>query len=159
LTKKRVKPNTAPEAVAPALPAESALAIFSGRRAWLWAFLFLAIGCGRIVSTYNVFATTSDEPAHIACGMEYVANHTYKLETQHPPFTRAMMALLPYLDGVRPRGLSNFQNEGWAILTYQHHAARTLFLARMGNLPFFMLGGLVVFFCIGYGSQFAFDTM
>jgi len=97
------------------------------------------------VGTYNVFSTTSDEPAHIACGLEYVANHVYKLETQHPPLTRAMIALLPYLNGTRPRGIPNFQNEGWAILTYEHHAEQTLFLMRLGNLPFFVLGGMVVF--------------
>jgi hypothetical protein len=75
-----------------------------------------------------------------------VANHVYKLETQHPPLTRAMIALLPYLNGTRPRGIPNFQNEGWAILTYEHHPETTLFLMRLGNLPFFILGGLVVFF-------------
>ena len=96
----------------------------------------------RIISTYNVFSTTADEPAHIACGLEYVANHVYKLEVQHPPLTRAMIALLPYLDGTRPRGIPNFQNEGWAIITYERHPERTLFLMRLGNLPFFILGGL-----------------
>lgn len=77
--------------------------------------------------------------------MEYVANHVYKLETQHPPLTRAMIALLPYLNGTRPRGIPNFQNEGWALITYEHHADTTVFLARLGNLPFFVLGGVVVF--------------
>jgi hypothetical protein len=135
-------PEPAP---APALP-QSAVLEFLNRRALLLALVFLAIACGRIISTYNVFATTADEPAHISCGLEYVANHVYKLETQHPPLTRAMIALLPYLNGTRPRGIPNFQNEGWAILTYENHAERTLFLMRLGNLPFFILGGLVVFF-------------
>lgn len=118
---------------------------FLDRRALVLALLFIAIGCARIIATYDVFSTTADEPAHIACGMEYVANHVYKLETQHPPLTRAMIALLPYLSGTRPRGINNFQNEGWALITYEQHPDKTVFLMRLGNLPFFVLGGLVVF--------------
>jgi hypothetical protein len=108
------------------------------------ALLFIAIGCARIVGTYDSFAATSDEPAHIGCGLEYVAKHVYKLESQHPPLTRAFVALLPYLNGTRPQGQSHFQNEGWAVLTYEH-PQQTLNLARLGNLPFFVLGGMIVF--------------
>ena len=82
---------------------------------------FLLLGVGRIVSTYHVFATTGDEPAHIACGLQYVAQHIYHYETQHPPLTRAMIALLPYLSGTRPRGKPTFQLEGWDLITYEHH--------------------------------------
>ena len=107
---------------------------------------FLLLGAGRIVSTYHVFATTGDEPAHIACGLQYVARHIYNYETQHPPLTRAMIALLPYLSGTRPRGQPSFQLEGWDLITYQHHPDQTLTLMRLGNLPFFVLGCLVVFY-------------
>ena len=72
--------------------------------------LFCCVGVGRIVSTYHVFATTGDEPAHIACGLQYVAQHVYHYETQHPPLTRAMIALLPYLNGTRPRGQADLPN-------------------------------------------------
>ena len=106
---------------------------------------FILVGIGRIVSTYHVFATTADEPAHISCGLQYVAQHVYRLETQHPPLTRAFIALLPYLFGTRPRGIPNFQNEGWALITYQHHPEQTVTLMRLGILPFFVLGCLVVF--------------
>jgi Dolichyl-phosphate-mannose-protein mannosyltransferase len=146
LSRKSIK-NPAP--VPPLQPKpqpDSALLVFLERRALLLVLLFLAIGCARIISTYSVFSTTADEPAHIACGMEYVANHVYKLETQHPPLTRAMIAFLPYLNGTRPRGIPNFQNEGWALITYERHPDTTVFLMRLGNLPFFVLGGLVVFF-------------
>jgi hypothetical protein len=119
---------------------------FLSRRALLLAVLFLAVGCARIVATYDVFSSTNDEPIHLACGLDYLVNHSLHLETQHPPLTRALIALLPYLDGTRPRGFNNHHDEGWAVLTYQHHPERTLALARLGNLPFFVLGGLVVFF-------------
>ncbi|MCX6628693.1 MAG: glycosyltransferase family 39 protein, partial [Candidatus Solibacter sp.] len=67
-------------------------------------------------------------------------------ETQHPPLTRAMIALLPYLSGTRPRGQPTFQLEGWDLITYEHHPEQTVMRMRLGNLPFFVLGCLVVFY-------------
>jgi 4-amino-4-deoxy-L-arabinose transferase-like glycosyltransferase len=127
-------------------PWESRLEPFLARYALPLVLLFIAIAIARIVSTYNVLSTTADEPAHIACGLEYLTRHTYLYETQHPPLTRAMIALLPYLSGSRTQGVPGFQYEGWAIITYQHHPDRTVFLMRLGNLPFFILGCFVVFF-------------
>src|SRR5262249_32723231 len=130
---------SAPPAPAPAIsiPPRLALPI---------AIALIAIAVIRIVSTYHVFASTSDEPAHIACGLEYVANHTYKLETQHPPLARAFVALLPYFSGMRPRGKASFQLEGWDLITYEHHPDETMTRMRLGVLPFFVLACLVTFF-------------
>src|SRR5439155_22504613 len=112
--------------------AQSRLLAFLDRRATIIAAVLLVIACIRIVSTYDVFSYTNDEPLHLACGVEYLAQHTYKFETQHPPLTRALVALLPYFDGARPRGLPNFHQEGWTLLSYQSHPERTLFLMRLG---------------------------
>ena len=116
------------------------------RYALLFALCFAAIGSARIISTYHALSTTGDEPAHVACGLEYLTKHVYHYETQHPPLTRAMIALLPYLSGTRTQGKPRFQTEGWEIITYQHHPESTVFRMRLGNLPFFVLGCLVVFF-------------
>jgi hypothetical protein len=126
-------PPSVPFAIAPKLALPIALA-------------FIAIAIVRIVSTYHVFSSTSDEPAHIACGLEYLTSHTYKLETQHPPLARAFVALLPYLSGTRPRGEKFFQPEGWKLITYEHHPEETMTRMRLGILPFFILGSLVTFF-------------
>jgi hypothetical protein len=106
---------------------------------------FILLGIGRIVSTYHVFATSNDEPGNVACGLQYLTQHIYLYETQHPPLTRALVALLPYLSGTRPRGQPTFQQESWDIITYQHHAELTVTRMRLGILPFFVLGCLVVF--------------
>jgi hypothetical protein len=132
-----------PAAAAP--PAPPAFSI-PRRLALPIAAVFILIAIARIVSTYHVFASTSDEPAHIACGLEYVANHTYKLETQHPPLARAFIALLPYFSGTRPRGKPSFQYEGWDLITYQNHPDDTMTRMRLGVLPFFVLASLVTFF-------------
>ena len=133
-----------PRAAAPRAPAKSVS--IPSRFALSAALVFVAIAIARIVSTYHNFASTSDEPAHIACGLEYVANHTYRLETQHPPLARAMVALLPYLSGTRPQGMPGFQREGWALITYEKHPDLTMTRMRLGVLPFFVLGCLVTFY-------------
>ena len=101
----------------------------------------------RIVSTYSVFSYTFDEPAHLACGMELLEKHVYQLEKQHPPLTRVMVALLPWLSGAHGTGKKGMYDEGIAILSSQGHLEATLALARAGNLPFFWIAALTVFAC------------
>lgn len=57
--------------------------------------LLIRIGSARIVSTYNVFNHTVDEPTHIACGMEWLSKGTSHYEDQHPPLSRIAVALGP----------------------------------------------------------------
>lgn len=105
---------------------------------WLLITLIM-IGTLRIVATYPVFSYTIDEPAHIACGMEWLDNHTYRYEPQHPPLARVMTALLPWLSGSHGWQELDFNAEGLAILSKQGHLDRTLTLSRIGILPFFWL--------------------
>jgi 4-amino-4-deoxy-L-arabinose transferase-like glycosyltransferase len=104
----------------------------------------------RIVATYHVFDHTSDEPAHLACGMEYLAKGAYTWEPQHPPLARVAVSLGPYLLGLRPQNtprntpLALF-HEGANILYSGHRYELALTLARAGVLPFFWLACLVVY--------------
>jgi Dolichyl-phosphate-mannose-protein mannosyltransferase len=136
--------------------------------------LFLiAVGVWRIVATYKVFSNTFDEPAHIACGLEWLDLGSYNYEAQHPPLARVADAIGPYLDGARipersrsflktltqkrARDASLFRNDiqkliatmwadGKEILYQNHTYQRTLTLARMGALPFFILASFIVWF-------------
>jgi hypothetical protein len=99
----------------------------------------------RIVITYPVFNHTIDEPAHIACGMEWLAEGTYKLEPQHPPLARIFSALGPFLAGERSRGRRSIYQEGAAILYQSGKYERNLTLARLGTLPFFWLACAIVY--------------
>jgi hypothetical protein len=110
----------------------------------LLGLLLVAIGGARIVSTYDALSLTSDEAYHLACGMQYVAEHTYWYDPQNPPLARGLQALGPYLAGVRSVGLPDGAMEGLAILDRSSSFSRTVFLMRLGNLPFFLLGCLVV---------------
>jgi len=118
-----------------------------GRTIAVALVLFASI---RIIATYKVFNHTYDEPAHIACGLEWLDKGVYQWEPQHPPLARLATALLPYLNGTRcqntPRtDLPSMTREGLAIFYSGHHYDLTLTLSRLGVLPFFWVGCLVVY--------------
>jgi 4-amino-4-deoxy-L-arabinose transferase-like glycosyltransferase len=112
--------------------------------------LLILIASVRIVSTYTVFNHTSDEPNHIACGMEWLDRGTYTYEAQHPPLARVAAALGPYLLGIRSQGSPTpntleVPREGTKILYHGRHYDLTLALARLGVLPFFWIACLVMY--------------
>ena len=115
------------------------------------AVLVALIAILRIVSAYPNISQAYDEPAHIACGLEYVANHVYKLETQHPPLTRAMIALLPYLSAL---GEKNLENEQMSRVQSEFNSKTGLY----GNPAKYYDQNLVLF-ALGWKSrQFWFDS-
>jgi 4-amino-4-deoxy-L-arabinose transferase-like glycosyltransferase len=129
----------------------AAAAASTGPAAWIRAHA-LAVTVGlillatlRIVATYDVYNHTSDELAHIACGMEWLDRGTYQLEPQHPPLARVAAAMGPYLSGVGSQGQSGIFVEGATIL-YRGNYESNLSRARMGILPFFWIAALVVYF-------------
>ncbi len=130
------KPVEQPQTAAP----------FLERRSLVLAMCLIAIAVIRIAAAWPAMSITFDEPAHLACGLQYVAQHVYLYEPQHPPLARAMAALGPYLDGARLLDAPNMILEGVAVLYYGGHTGRTLTLARLGILPFFILACLVVYF-------------
>ncbi len=90
-----------------------------------------------IVGTYPVFSQTWDEPAHLAAGMEWLSSGRYTYEAEHPPLARIAAAAGPWLAGSRSTGQRTLYDEGRALLGEGAHYRRTLFLARLGMLPFF----------------------
>ena len=115
------------------------------RASWsyLALLLFVGIGAARIISTYDVFGETYDEGVHIAAGMELLDRGRFTYEPKHPPLARVAVALGPWLSGVRSQGLPGIWDEGRAII-HSENAARTLFLARLGVLPFFLLAAVTL---------------
>ena len=147
------------------------------RYSFLIVLFLIAVGVGRIVATYKVFSNTFDEPAHIACGLEWLDLGSYNYEAQHPPLARVAVALGPFLDGTRipehsrsflrmvskeraehaslflrdvQKLIATMWTDGKEILYHNHKYLRTLTLARMGTLPFFIIG---IFCCMALGSQ------
>jgi hypothetical protein len=118
-------------------------------RHWLSPRLALVacvvLGATRIAATYPVFSQTWDEPAHVAAGMQWLDRGEYTYEPLHPPLARVMAALGPWASGARSARQENVWLEGNAILHAGGSYDRNLALARVGMLPFFLLGSLVVF--------------
>ncbi len=111
--------------------------------------LLTALGIARIVSTYAVFNGTYDEPAHVACGMEWLQWGTAACELQHPPLARIAVALGPFLRGIRlaPQSgqTTSFYEKGNAVLYSGGRYRSNLSWARAGTLPFFVLLCVVTF--------------
>jgi hypothetical protein len=129
---------------------------FLERHGGILTVALVLIASLRIAGTYTVFSHTSDETAHVACGMEWLAKGIYVWEPQHPPLARVAVALGPYLAGIRPQGtprgdvLQMFK-EGAKILYAGKRYDRTLALARAGVLPFFWIACLAVY---GLGRRY-----
>lgn len=112
-----------------------------------FAFIvFAVIGVFRIVSTYSIFGQTTDEPAHVATGMEWLQRGTYTLEPLHPPLARIAVALGPYLSGLRLTNQGRIWVQGNEILLARGQYLHNLALARSGVLPFFLLASFLVWY-------------
>jgi hypothetical protein len=111
---------------------------------WLVVVLLIGVALLRIVATYHVFNHTIDEGAHLACGMEWFQN-AYTYDPKHTPIARIAIALLPYLDGLRGYGNDSYWQEGVLILSTGGRYWHNLTLARVGVLPFFALGVIMIF--------------
>jgi 4-amino-4-deoxy-L-arabinose transferase-like glycosyltransferase len=148
MSKKKTKPPLRP-ATEPARPAapgfwDATLIPFLARRSLVLAAALIALAGMRIVSTYSQMSPTWDEPGHMACGLQYLAQHVYRYEAQHPPLARVMSALGPFLAGARPLGIKNQDQEGVAVMYHDGHPERMLTRMRFGILPFFVVAACVV---------------
>ncbi|HEY9505011.1 MAG TPA: hypothetical protein VIQ27_03485 [Gemmatimonadales bacterium] len=92
----------------------------------------VVVGAVRIVWTYPGFNQTWDEPAHVAAGMQWLERGDYTYEPLHPR-----------LAGIRSAGQETVWLEGNAILHARDRYDGNLGLARLGVLPFFVLGSLI----------------
>ncbi len=108
-------------------------------------FLLLAVTFLRIYPTYREFTQTSDEPFHIAAGMEWLDRGVYRYEHQHPPLARILVALGPYLKGLHSFGKEQAIDEGNAILFSDGRYWENLTRARSGTFLFLVLAAIVVF--------------
>jgi hypothetical protein len=100
----------------------------------------------RIASTYRVFSQTVDEPIHVAAGFEWLSEGKYSLDVEHPPLARVLFAVDAWLSGATVNGDDDRVERGNTLLYRNAEYRRNLAGARAGNLPFFLLGVVVVYF-------------
>jgi hypothetical protein len=126
-------------------PAAFAIVPWLEKRSVPIVLALIAIAALRIVATYPDTSPIWDEPGHMACGLQYLGEHVYRYESQHPPVARIMSALGPFLSGARPLDGQNQDLEGVAVMYKSGDPERILTLMRIGILPFFLLGAWVVY--------------
>jgi len=103
----------------------------------------IAIPLLRIIATYAVFSQTSDEPIHIATGLEWLTTGNYDLDVEHPPLARIAFGIDSALHGAK-LGSGSTVEIGNALLARNGRYFRNLAAARAGNLPFFLLALAIV---------------
>lgn len=112
-------------------------------RLWLIAAVLVAVSVARIIANSVQLSETYDEGVHIAAGIELLDKGTFTWEPKHPPLSRVAVALGPWLAGARFQGMPDIWSEGRAIIHAQN-AEQTLFLARLGVIPFFLLAAAML---------------
>ena len=109
-------------------------------RVWrVVALVLTLVGADAIASTYSSFSSTLEEPAHLAAGMQWLTNGRYDEDIAQPPLGRIAAAIGPYVRGGRSLGTDSPTAEGLRLLGAGAHYRATLGLARVGELPFFLL--------------------
>jgi len=159
--------SSAPALEAPAAVVEAATSHHDTDRparflSWPWA---LALGLAMLtpatmlaIQSLRSETMTVDEPVHLAAGVAYWKTGTFRCYRMSPPLIRLTMAA-PVVFLGRPVVEGLFNAPGWATrqaeLAHKFAAlnAPAFFdlatWARLTTLPFFILGGLVVFFWAG----------
>lgn len=113
-------------------------------RIWWLVIALVAIAVARIVATYWTFNHTIDEPTHIACGLEWLTDHEYTIDLEHPPLARIAAGIGPFIVGAHIPPKDQLATKGPLILYDSPSYYRTLASARAGELPFFILACLIV---------------
>jgi len=111
----------------------------------LVALLLVLVASARIVATYKALSGTTDEPAHLAAGREWLDKGTYTYERQHPPLARVAGAIGLRFAGVPFIHRGDLFLDGDRMLGYGHRYERNLFYSRLAMLPFFWIACAVVF--------------
>ena len=111
----------------------------------LAAIVLVSVASVRIVATYKALSQTTDEPAHLAAGMEWLERGTYTYEPQHPPLARVAGAIGLRFAGVPFMHSGDLFLDGDRMLGYGHRYDHNLFYGRLAILPFFWIACAVVF--------------
>ncbi|MBY0408522.1 MAG: glycosyltransferase family 39 protein, partial [Rickettsiales bacterium] len=117
------------------------------RPSTIWAALILLLGVFFLCFSHATQSQTYDEGSHTAAGMQWWDKGEYSFEYMHMPLARIAAASLPYAFDITPKG----DYQGWffyignRIFHSNDDYVGNLTLARLGIIPFYLLGGVVVF--------------
>jgi hypothetical protein len=119
----------------------------ASRRSWSWPAAFLAltvVGAARIVSSSSAFFQTSDEGLHVACGVLWARSGHDFFCLDEPPLARIASVVPLFLNGDLTGLPENAQSAREVQGVFRGKYERTLRLARLGVLPFFVAASWLV---------------
>ncbi len=110
------------------------------------AALLIAFGVIRMATTFRIFSATADEATHVGAGLEIYQYHRYLFQRENPPLPRLVLAIAPFLGGMRYNLHGTFSDQIHSIF-YGHGDYRAnLFRARAGTVVFFAIAAVALFF-------------
>jgi hypothetical protein len=114
------------------------------RARWSWHALVVvaaaALSSALIIGSYHSLSHTTDEPAHLAAGMEWLQFHRYTAQTENPPLSRIPLAVIPYVSGMRLKNDdAGATVSGVDMLYGSGDYLGNITRARVANLFFFWL--------------------
>jgi hypothetical protein len=104
--------------------------------------LVVVVAAIRVAATHRVFSPVYDELLHLAAGHEYLTQHRYSVDLEHPPLARAVEAL-PFVRVPPPSG--NWVEQGNGLLASGGDYVGGIAKGRRGNLLFLVIGIVAVF--------------
>jgi hypothetical protein len=110
------------------------------------AALLIAFGAIRMATTFRVFSATNDEATHVGAGLELLQFHRYLFQRENPPLPRLVLAALPYLSGMRYDARGTFSDQLHSVFYDYGEYRSNLVRARTGNLVFFVIASVALFF-------------
>jgi 4-amino-4-deoxy-L-arabinose transferase-like glycosyltransferase len=123
------------------------------------ALSLVVLGCLCVDHERRSMALTFDEPNHLASGLEWWQEGSYRQWTENPPLARIAVAALPFLHGQRLPAREQWdpslteQSRAWEVGGELLYAGgefeANLGRARLGTLPFYLLTLLVVWVLAG----------
>jgi 4-amino-4-deoxy-L-arabinose transferase-like glycosyltransferase len=116
---------------------------------WLVVGCLLLASC-RIVATYAHVSQVYDEPYHVLRGVQWLTGQPYR-HTEHPPLGPGVCAAVPVLLGADIDSTGAKQRDGLRLLYGDCRGvacAQRLATFRMGNLLFFWLAGVGLYYWV-----------
>lgn len=101
----------------------------------------MLIALVRMGATFRVLSQTADEQTHVGAGLELFQQQTYGLHRDNPPLPRVVMAIAPWLGGMRiDLSDPDYSRKLHSVIYGLGGYKRNMVLIRCGNLLFFALG-------------------
>ena len=113
---------------------------------WYHAVVLLVVGVvvWHVTATYDRLSHTVDSPVHITAGMEWLQHGSHRIHAENPPLARVAVGLGPHLRGHQLPDSGTAYQRGTEVLYMGGDYAGNLLSARLGQLPFFLLGIFLV---------------